>query len=524
MTRFRRIVAASAVLLASAPLAGCGGIQTTEGWLPRPAAVAEVALSDTDTAPVPPGEAPGLETRLIYRADPAAGVGARWAEIPGNPAFNTELRALVKAAIDAQAAATGVPFVPAADGPADDSRSSQCAPGATTRPVAELLADPAVTPQTGGPTVTVVCEIVVASGPVLAEALRIVTASGGQVQSDSTTVHYTDTAGGFTARSDGFISDDGARTLLARVVQSLKVAAGAFEPRMQEDPADFPLEQLRAWFSNYTFGPDGSLVVRLPADFTTPELDRLAEVPKPSPLIVTVAADQATPLLSPEGAQVQAALASGEPLTLPSAPPPGRRDVDCSLFACVALTFDDGPSPLTAGLIDLFNSRDSATTFFVQGSYVGAFRDVVRRMHDEGHQIGNHTWNHPDLTRLSAGAVREQIARTNAVIEDITGSAPTIFRPPYGSYNDTVLGATGMPAIMWSRDTLDWQKPGDGALVQRAMSNAQPGDIILMHDIHETTTRVVPQIVDGLLNRGFMLVTVEQILGGTPAPGTVTKR
>jgi peptidoglycan/xylan/chitin deacetylase (PgdA/CDA1 family) len=359
---------------------------------------------------------------------------------------------------------------------------------------------------------------------VLAEALRIVTAAGGQVLTDTTTVFYADASAGFLGASDRLIGDDGMRALFTRVVQALKVAAGSPEPRMQADLGAFPLPQLRAWFSNLTFAPDGSLVLRVPETFSLPELSGFGEAATPSPRIVTVASVHAVPLLTDVGRRVQSALASGDPLVLPTAPSPGHEDIDCSLLACVALTFDDGPSAFTTAVLDALGSRRAAATFFLQGVYVERHPDAVARMHAEGHQIGNHTWSHSDLTTLSAAEVADQLERTNAVITSITGSAPTVFRPPYGAYNESVLAQAAVPAILWSLDTRDWRKPGDQALLDRAVGGSRPGDIVLLHDVHESTVRVVPQIIDGLLGRGFTLVTVEQLLGGNPMPGTATRR
>jgi peptidoglycan/xylan/chitin deacetylase (PgdA/CDA1 family) len=175
-------------------------------------------------------------------------------------------------------------------------------------------------------------------------------------------------------------------------------------------------------------------------------------------------------------------------------------------------------------VLDALGSRRAAGTFFLQGINAERHPDLVLRMQAEGHQIGNHTWNHANLTTLSAAQVADQIERTNAVIAGITGSPPAVFRPPYGAYNDAVLAASSMPAILWSQDTKDWTAPGDAALLERAVLNPRPGDIVLLHDVHESTARLTPQIVDGLLDRGFTLVTVDQLLGGTPPPGPAIHR
>ncbi|ARJ04338.1 hypothetical protein GCM10010988_30920 [Cnuibacter physcomitrellae] len=524
--RRRRTRAGITALIAAAAaltLAACGSVETTPGWAPRPAAAAAVALSDT-LATAADAVASGLDVRLLYNADPASGVAARWAEIPGDSPLTAELRGRVSAAIAAQAAATGVPYRPAADAPALSPEARGCVQGSTTRPAAELLADPAFTPPGGGPTVTVACEVLAASGPLLVESLRILTATGGQVASDVTTTYYAETSGGFLITSDQLITDDGRRALLTDIVESLKVAAGAIEPRMKTDPAGFTPEQLAAWFSRAAFTADGSLVVTVPDGLTLPELDDLASVPRPSPLVVTVPAADATAMLTPEGAQVQAALASAAPLVLPPAPFRGQEQVDCSFFACMALTFDDGPGPYTAQVLDDLDARRAAATFFLQGVNVGRYPEAVTRMDDEGHQVGNHTWNHPDLTKLTDPEIKDQLDRTSSAIRSTVGHAPTTFRPPYGAYDDRVLAQTSLPAILWSIDTNDWQLPDDATLLDQAVTAARPGSIVLCHDVHENTARMVPPIVDGLQGRGFTLVTVQQLLGGTPAAHTTTTR
>ncbi|WP_382306496.1 polysaccharide deacetylase family protein [Herbiconiux sp. UC225_62] len=391
--------------------------------------------------------------------------------------------------------------------------------------MADLLADPAFTAPGDGPSLTVTCEIVAAAGTVLVEALRVVTADAGQPTSDSTTVYYADTSGAFVTTSDTLISDDGLRTLLRLVVQSLKVRAGALQPDMVQSVDEFPLDQLRALFAHFSFAPDGSLVVHLPTDFSTPELDRLAAAgtDRPDPFFVTVPTSVATGLLTEPGTQVQSVLASGAPLTLPAAPWRGTENVDCALFACVAVTFDDGPGYHTTDVLDALDARRAAATFFLQGVNVGRHTDEVARMQAEGHEIGNHTWNHPDLTKLTDPEIADQLARTSQAIQDASGRRPSTFRPPYGAVDPRVLAQTDLPAILWTIDTNDWQLPDDETLLDRAVEQPKPGAIILLHDVHENTARMTPAILDGLLGRGYTLVTVQQLLGGrVPAAHTTT--
>ncbi len=563
-----RVVTMFAIIASALALAGCASIPPAPEWSPRAADAAEVQLgtgaasgdpsttggtaTPTDASPTDPASSPdssapegtapdaepaitaapgvpGLDVRLLYNNDPASPVGARWGEIPGNPSFTQLLRDRVTTAIAEHAAITGVPYRPAADAPAIPPEQRGCVAGSTTRPAAELLADPAFTPPSpdGAPTLTVTCEIVAGAGSVLVEAVRVTTASAGQVTSDQTTVYYADTSGAFVTTSDTLITDDGLRALLPSIVQSLKVRAGALQPAMTESVDDFPIEQLRALFAHFSFAADGALVLHLPEDFSTPELDRLAAVStaRPKPFFVTVPAAAATGYLSEQGRQVQSVLASGSPVTLPTAPWRGQESVDCSLFACVAVTFDDGPGDFTGQVLDDLDARRAAATFFLQGYRVEQNPEIVSRMNGEGHEIGNHTWNHPDLTKLTDDQIKDQLDRTDRAVKDVIGTRPTTFRPPYGAVDPRVLAQTSLPAILWTIDTDDWQIPDDATLLARAVDSPKPGSIVLLHDVHENTARMTPAILDGLLGRGFTLVTVQQLLGGTlPAPHTTTSR
>ncbi|MCS5719984.1 polysaccharide deacetylase family protein [Herbiconiux sp. CPCC 205763] len=305
---------------------------------------------------------------------------------------------------------------------------------------------------------------------------------------------------------------------------------------MVQSVDEFPVEQLRTLFAHFSFAPDGSLVVHVPADFSTPELDRLrgggagaatgaaaTTAPESAPFFVTVPATTAAALLTQPGSQVQSVLASGAPLAVPAAPWRGTESVDCALFACVAVTFDDGPGEHTADVLDALDARRAAATFFLQGVNVGGHAGEVARMQAEGHEIGSHTWNHPDLTKLTDPEIADQLARTSQAILEASGQRPSTFRPPYGAVDPRVLAQTELPAILWTIDTNDWRLPDDETLLDRAALQPKPGAIILLHDVHENTARMTPAILDGLLGRGFTPVTVQQLLGGRlPAAHTTT--
>lgn len=134
----------------------------------------------------------------------------------------------------------------------------------------------------------------------------------------------------------------------------------------------------------------------------------------------------------------------------------------------------------------------------------------------EGHVIGNHSWNHKDLRKLNSEGIHSQIARTNAVVMEITGHRLRLVRPPYGAIDDTVRSTVQAPLILWDSDPEDWKDRNSEIVASRIISAAEPGAIILAHDIHKTTVNAVPQIIDSLLNNGYHFVTIPEMLAQQP--------
>ena len=186
----------------------------------------------------------------------------------------------------------------------------------------------------------------------------------------------------------------------------------------------------------------------------------------------------------------------------------------------IALTYDDGPSPYTTGLLNTLKSLKVPATFFMIGQQVANGAGLVRRMVAEGHEPANHSWSHANLGG-GGPAATSQLARTNAAIRAITGSNPCVFRPPYGSTSANLVSrgrALGMTSVLWSVDPLDWQTPGTGAIVSRVLGGTGPGGIILSHDGGGNRTQTVaaaPAIINGLRGRGYTFVTVSELLGYT---------
>ncbi len=194
----------------------------------------------------------------------------------------------------------------------------------------------------------------------------------------------------------------------------------------------------------------------------------------------------------------------------------------------VALTFDDGPGPYTAELLDTLDSYGARATFFDVGENVVARPELVRRQAGAGHEIGNHSWSHPRLTGLGAERLREEIDRTSAAIGEVTGTAPRLLRPPFGEHDERVREAAGMPLIMWSVDPEDWRVRDTAHVTRAVLDRVRPGDVVLMHDIQRTTVAAVPEILRVLSGRGYRFVTVSELYagpdGGALLPGAVYDR
>jgi len=183
----------------------------------------------------------------------------------------------------------------------------------------------------------------------------------------------------------------------------------------------------------------------------------------------------------------------------------------------IALTFDDGPSKTsTPRLLDLLAKRGVKATFFILGENAEANPDILKREIADGHEIGNHSWSHPNLGKMSNDAVHSQLQRTQDAVFQITGSKPKIMRPPYGSFTDHqrqwANEQFGFKVILWEVDPLDWKKPGPSVVAHRIISETRAGYIILAHDIHSDTVDAMAETIDGLLAKGFKFVTVSELI------------
>ena len=179
----------------------------------------------------------------------------------------------------------------------------------------------------------------------------------------------------------------------------------------------------------------------------------------------------------------------------------------------VALTFDDGPNPNTTPVaLELLKKYNAKGTFFMVGKAVAGNEEIIKQVVAEGHQIGNHSWSHPLLTKISLEQAKSQINDTTEALKKASGQDVHIMRPPYGGINATIQAAVDQSFILWDVDTLDW-KNRNTASIMKEVRKARPGSIILMHDVHQTSINALPLVLQYLTEQGFELVTIDELMG-----------
>jgi peptidoglycan/xylan/chitin deacetylase (PgdA/CDA1 family) len=188
----------------------------------------------------------------------------------------------------------------------------------------------------------------------------------------------------------------------------------------------------------------------------------------------------------------------------------------------VALTFDDGPHHRTCtAILDVLRREGVPATFFVVGFRLQQHPELMDRMVAEGHEIANHTWDHPRLNRISPERVRREVRSVRDFVFRRTGVAPRLVRPPGGEYDARVLEICrdeGADVCLWTAMAGDWKKMAVNEIVEKVLDQVHPGSIVLMHDAYMQTPEALPRIIDGLRARGYRFVTASEMLGKPPPP------
>ncbi|AEY66855.1 putative xylanase/chitin deacetylase [Clostridium sp. BNL1100] len=178
----------------------------------------------------------------------------------------------------------------------------------------------------------------------------------------------------------------------------------------------------------------------------------------------------------------------------------------------VALTFDDGPHPqYTVQILNSLKKYNGHATFFVVGNRAEKFPAVIKQISQNGNQIGNHTYSHTKLTKLSEAGIKKEIKKTSDILQNIIQKKPSIIRPTYGSVNNRVKSSAGAPLILWSIDTLDWKTKSKTTTVNKVVGKVKDGDIVLMHDLYKPTAQAAEAIIQNLTAKGYKLVTIDEL-------------
>jgi len=390
-------------------------------------------------------------------------------------------------------------------------------------------------------------DVTLADARLLSLAVERYRSMGGTGSAEVTGHVFDRAAGTELAPADFFVSDDylGRLAQLAReaLEQDLRAELASFESESESAQQEWLASRLamiqegteprpenydtlvfyddstlHVQFDKYQVAPGyrGVVTVVLPvesvADLLTPAMRSLLETAAPTPTPTAPPPAMATASPTAVAATIGPATpaAGGQPVT-----------VDCAQVLCVALTFDDGPSVHTDGLLDVLRAHGAHATFFLLGQSAQVQRQTVARIAQEGHELGNHSWSHLSFEQLTETQMRDELDPTNALIQEITGTAPLLFRPPYGAWDDAMVASVGMPVILWSLDPLDW-RDRDADVVAQRMQEASAGAIILAHDIHPSTVEAIPAVLDALTARGMQFVTVSELMAPTvPESGQV---
>lgn len=178
----------------------------------------------------------------------------------------------------------------------------------------------------------------------------------------------------------------------------------------------------------------------------------------------------------------------------------------------IAITFDDGPNHNTNRILDILEKYNAKATFFILGSNIKGNEKTIKRMKELGMEIGNHMYSHKLLTKLEDTKIKSEVEQVDDLIFNIINEYPTLIRPSYGTVNNRIKKIMDRPIIIWNVDTLDWKSHNSKKIANRALKNVSDGDIILMHDIYRATANSLEIIIPKLLEEGYQLVTVSELL------------
>ena len=169
----------------------------------------------------------------------------------------------------------------------------------------------------------------------------------------------------------------------------------------------------------------------------------------------------------------------------------------------------------TDGLLDILEENNVKSTFFLVGDWVKKYPDSVKKIMKKGHDVGNHSSTHPHMTQLDNAGLLKELEDCSSEIKKLTGKAPTLFRPPYGDYNNNVVNAVkqmNMYCVQWNIDSLDWKDPSPEQIVENCVSRLEPGSIILLHNGAANTPEALPMLLKAIKEEGYKIVPISKLL------------
>ena len=464
----------------------------------------------------------GLVPQRVYADVEGHAISARWVYAPGANAVNTRIDTWLREQFAAHAHLAGRPWPAgsvegAPPGGMDSDRG--CLRGSTMKPVAELLANRQEVPlvDAEGYALVVTCDVVEAAGDVLGIRMRAseVRFVGGlpMLVSDRSETFWADLSATGAGSGGELFAQGGTPGVRDALAAGIALAQGT-----AQGPRRVPVAQrlregveVRSLLGDAAPLSDGSVVVRLPASAFEPTRDGV----DPVAIEVHLRGPQLVGALTPFGERARLAADLGTPWA-GAEQPVGLRHIACDLVPCISLTFDDGPGPFTASILDSLEGAGATGTFFVVGKNVEAMPELVARMATAGHVIGNHTYSHIYFPVTPIDQIQAQLDRTDAAVRAAAGITPEYLRPPWAAFDHAHLASYGRPIALWTSNSLDWQEPPASQLVTKLGNAAAPGAIVLMHDVHAVTAEAMPVIVADLQARGYQLVGLDQLIGHQP--------
>ncbi len=322
-----------------------------------------------------------------------------------------------------------------------------------------------------------------------------------------------------TGRGRSQVAWIGRRLLLVPLAAALAAAGGCSAGELARVSAGgFPADPIPA----VSQGTDASLASPEPAGSPDPSAVPASPSPGPSPRPAASASPKphVNAVPAPGNSVSDSVYGQGKPSIAGLAKPNDGRQHTAKVAKgtrAVALTFDDGPDGRTTpAILDILKKNGIKATFFVVGTQVKQYPDVVARIVKEGHALGNHTYHHADLAKTGRTKILQEIAYNDTLIERATGLIPSLFRPPYGSTSPQlkqILRDSGRSMELWNVDTRDWAGTSVAAMRANVNRNVKPGSVILMHSFGSKlhTAELLPLIIKDLKNKGYVFVTVDEL-------------